>query len=290
MLKNKKMILIVLAIIIIITGFIIAIILLNNEENQDVDNNTQIGQGENYKENEIKSYNDEPLEGLNGDTLDYYWNIDTSKFNSTMFDGNIYFFGATINGKINTNKLKEAGIEVDVSLGNFRKTNGIWIATNPKFSINTNSVDPNSMAATFDTIYLCDYKDEIEIYSDDTLISIRGEYFYNLTGRNIFPKQLGVTKYQDITVDLVLEKLGNPTYVLGRKSKTLENLYTYTTYMYVYDDVAFLYSFYNWDNMKLASVFYYPIEELNGTITTSNGNVNYLEQFETDYREYLKSK
>ena len=62
--------------------------------------------------NEV-TYNDTPVTGLKGETLDYYWNIDTTQFDKSKFDGSIYFYGETLNGKITSNTIKEAGIEIE---------------------------------------------------------------------------------------------------------------------------------------------------------------------------------
>lgn len=47
---------------------------------------------ESNEKTETKTYNDKALNGLEGATLDYYWNIDTAAFDSTKFNGNINFF------------------------------------------------------------------------------------------------------------------------------------------------------------------------------------------------------
>lgn len=140
---------------------------------------------------------------------------------------------------------------------------------------------------TLKDISLYNYTGDNAIYSDDTLVTIDSGAPWNLTYRNIFPEQFGITTYEDITIDLVLKELGNPTYVIDRKDKNLENVYGYTTYLYVYEDVAFLYSFYNSKNLKLAANFYYSIEQLNGTL---EGSINYLELYKTENDEYLKTK
>ncbi len=244
---------------------------------------------ESNEKTETKTYNDKAVSGLEGATLDYYWNIDTTAFNPTKFNGNINFFGETINGKITTNKLKNAGIEVKGDYLFESNVTGIYYRDNIKLSIDANSVISNDIAGgmTSNDMSLYNYKGDNAIYSDDTLVTMGIGTPWNLTCRNIFPEQFGITTYEDITIDLVLKELGNPTYVIGRKDKNLESIYGYTTYLYVYDDVAFLYSFYNNKNLKLAANFYYPIEKLNGANT---GLTNYLELYKTEYEEYLKTK
>jgi len=244
-------------------------------------------------------YNEEKLENLKYDTLDDYYNIDTSKFNKKKFNGKINFFGVEVEGKITTNKLKNVGVETklcgitcDVPKENLAykaNSNGFYCGSYPKFSIDTTSDIINSHFQWDDagnSMYLCDYTGGNDVYSDNTLVTFGNGW--NLTGRNIYPAQFDIENYTDITIDLVLEKLGNPTYVSGRENKCISNLYSYTTYYYIYDDVAFLYSFYNWENLKLAAVYYYPIEELDGT-AYPNSEKSKLESFEETQKQYLKS-
>lgn len=260
---------------------------------KDADKNSS---KEEANSNEKCEGTNEELNGLKGDTVGYYYNIDTSKFDKTLFDGNVNFYGATINGKITTNKLKAAGINVE---GSPTSKNGYSIYYFPKFSIDTSSDILNNdlpMDGVGTDLYLVDYTGGTNLYSDSTLVSLGLGTGWNLTGRDIYPSQLGVSSYKEITIDLLLEKLGNPTYVRGRVNSCLESLYTYTEYIYVYDDVAFLYAFYNWNNMKLAAAFYYPIEEFNGTMASTytydekeyNNYIDLLNAYQQKYKENQK--
>jgi len=241
-------------------------------------------------------YNEEKLTGLKYDTLDKYYNINTSTFNKKMFNGKINFFGIEVEGKITTNKLKKLGVETtlcgftcDISkdyLANTANSNGFYCDSSPKFSIDTTSDIINSnfnWGGAGNSMYLCDYTGGNDVYSDNTLVTLGDGW--NLSARNIYPTQFNIDNYKDITIDLVLEKLGNPTYVSGREDQCISNLYSYTTYYYIYDDVAFLYSFYNWINLELASVYYYPIEELDGTAypTSDKSKLEILKETEQKY-------
>lgn len=109
------------------------------------------------------------------------------------------------------------------------------------------------------------YADNDAFYSEDALFSTYGQRFAWFTEKfDVFPSVLGVNTSSEITIDLVLEKLGNPTYVNGRTSPYIRDIsfLSYTTYIYVYDEAAFLYAFDNADNLNLVSVEYYPIEQL----------------------------
>lgn len=240
------------------------------------------------KESEEICYNNEELEGLKGDSLDYYYNIDTSKFDKDKFDGNINFFGVTVNGKITVNKLKKLGITTDASAYK-ANSNGFYCDDLPNFSIDTTTDIINSdlfVSDTFDFISVCNYKGSMDLQSDDALVTLGSGW--NLTGRNIYPKQFDIPNYSEINIDLVLEKLGNPTYVSGRENNCISTLYGYTVYYYVYDDVAFLYAFYNSQNLDLAGVFYYPIEELDGTAYPDSESST-LEDLKSSHNKYLDS-
>ena len=254
------------AVVAIIVGVVIILSTKSNDNSNKGTNDNQVNNSNNETNLNCKGTNT-VLNNLKGETVNYYYNIDTSKFNKNLFDGNINFYGTIVNGKITTNKLKSAGISVEYSISRLNDEYNVRYFSTPKFSIDTSSDIINSdmpLDNMGNDLNVVDYTGGSEIYSDTALISCMGYFHWTLTGRNIYPNQLQIDDYSDITIDLVLDKLGNPTYVNGRTNSCLENEYTYTTYVYVYDDVAFLFAFYNWDNMKLAGVFYYPIEELNG--------------------------
>lgn len=292
----------VLFVAIILIIFITTFFGDDGDEDKKTDNSiTNTEQQE--EENDACEANNEALSGLKGKNIDYYYNIDTSKFDKSIFNGQINFHGITVDGKITTNKLKNLGVKVNQK---YYETNyiafkandeGIYCSTT-NFSIDTsmdiinNDVQINDMSDY--ALLVCDYTGGNELYSDNTLLTYGG-FTWNLSGRNIYPVQLGISSYGDITIDLVLEKLGNPTYVVDRDDPCLSTIYSYTTYIYVYDEVAFLYSFYNWSNLKLASVYYYPIDDLNGknpTKITYNDNEydNYIDYWNQVQKDYLKKK
>jgi len=287
-----------IAAVVVVVTIIVASVFGSDSKDEDKDKS-----GENddkdviQEETAMCDVNSITLSGLKGENLDYYYNIDTSKFDKNKFDGNINFHGVTVNGKITTNKLKNAGVLVNEGktyLSHKSNEAGIACSAYPKFSIDTsmdiinNNVGFEDMS---DFILLCDYTGGDLIYSDNTLVTF-GKFVWNLSGRNIYPSQLGINNYGEITIDLIIEKLGNPTYVLDRTDPCLSSIYSYTIYVYVYDDVAFLYGFYNWDNLDLASVYYYPIEDLNGvnpvTITYNNKEYsNYIDYWDALQKDYL---
>ncbi len=306
--KSPKGIIIVIASIVILVGIVASVFfLLNGKKDIDGNNNQKTANNENAKSgDECKGTNNE-LTNLKGNNVGYYYNIDTSKFDKSKYNGKIHFFGDEIEGKITTNKLKNLGIEISYFKKETTKT-GHTNFKSPSFSIDTTAdiinADLNIPELGGD-LSLVDYTGGSELYSDTTLLLSRSSFGFSLTGRNIYPSQLGINNYKDITIDLLLEKLGNPTYVYERVSSCLKSINTYTTYVYVYDDVVFLFAFYNWRNMLLAGNYYFPIDQINGNVEVverkrvkdeSGTKVeeikykNYLEYLEKKNEEYLSSK
>ena len=243
---------------------------------------------------ESASINDTAVENLKGGTLDYYWNIDTQDFDKSKFDGKISFYGSIIEGKLTTEKLQEAGIEVSLlGVDTTLKTNSerdYWYYETPRLLRDGEKLPMSTNESIYSPIIINFVNDEL--YSEHSNV-VEGyaydEFHWGLLEYNIYPTVLGVESPHDITIDLVLEKLGAPTYVVDRTDKTMseKDLYAYTVYLYVYDDVAFLFAFYNNRDLKLAADFYYPIEIMNKE--DDNGR-SALERLEDQYQTYLSSK
>ncbi len=221
--------------------------------------------------------NEEKITGLKYKTVGSYYNIDTSKFDKSKFDGKINFYGSVIDGKITTNKIKNAEIVLykeDIWNNNEHRDiiNYDWYDENGKtfFSAKMKYVDEQlsndttgAIVFSIDDYFFYNTQNKRDTYSDYTLFEPETTLEYNLITYEVYPSVLQVNKASDITIDLVLEKSGNPTYVSDRTSNCLDTEYSYTTYIYVYDDVAFLFSFCNYKNMKISAVYYYPIEAVN---------------------------
>ena len=223
--------------------------------------------------------NKKELNGLKYKTVDDYYNIDTSKFDKNKFNGDIDFYGVKLSGKITANSVRQAGITIfkqssfdgnvprDVNYYDWMVEKGktfirVYLKHGDRVLTHDTTGD---VSFTLDDFYFYNMDNEKNLDSNNTLFSTDTDIEYNLNIHEVYPSILQVSKANEITIDLLLEKLGNPTYVYERASKCLKNEYSYTTYIYVYDDVAFLFSFANWENMKIGAVYYYPIEVVNAS-------------------------
>ncbi len=235
--------------------------------------------------NEV-TYNDTPVTGLKGETLDYYWNIDTTQFDKSKFDGSIYFYGETLNGKITSNTIKEAGIEIEeASEGQLEEAPHEDDNFN-YYMILTLLKDGTEIESEILEPYLICYTENDSFYSDDALFTTRRNDFGCFGGnKDVFPSVLGVSDSSEITIDLVLEKLGNPTYVHRRTTTKLKSLdvLTYINYVYVYDDVAFYFQFSCSENLKFTCNEYFPIEQLQTKMFTGQ---TAIEEMDTEYSLY----
>lgn len=280
-------------VVVLVAGLLISNVFKGKEKNLSEENKNVV---EDNIEDE-DSPNDTPVDGLIGETLDYYWNIDTQSFDKSKFNGEISFYGNIINGKITTDKLLEVGIEIkryknsqiENETLNYNNESDFWYLESPYISKNGEALQSStSGSVTFTSTipYIINYTNN-EIYSEHSYVMLSKSFGWNLTKYDIYPNILDIESAKDINIDLVLDKLGNPTYVSGRTDKTLKSIYGYTTYVYVYDEVVFLFAFYNSSDLSLAASYYYPIETLQQK--DSDGKTT-LDELEEGYQTYLLSK
>ena len=174
-------------------------------------------------------------------TLDYYWNIDTSGFDKTQFDGIFSLFGNDFNGKITGKTLKDNGYQLQIGSGLFTelmldKDNNCYSdKSNGAYILKDDVEYENSM-------FLKNYKNETDLYSDNTEI----KFYWGTTDKKfsdiIFPKCLVAGQDENVgdnlKIDDIIEKLGVPTYVEERTDSSIEDKMHFT-YIYVYDDYVF---------------------------------------------------
>lgn len=265
--------------IVIIVGTISSFLFLNNKHKSK---NTANNELENRENNEIKN----EVSNTVSSEIDKFWNINTKDFNASLFDGKFSIAGEVVQTKLTGQKLKENGYELRIGSGLFKEL--LWDEENNVYSDKSNGayILKNS-EELLEGIYLENYKNETDLYSDNTEVS----YYWNDTSARyndiIIPTCL-VDKTEELvgetlTVDNIVDKLGAPTYVQGRLTKTIEEG-QFFKYVYVYSDYTL------WFEM-----LYY--EKLGITVTgfRYQGNQSFSQPCEyydsntKEFREYNKS-
>ncbi len=170
--------------------------------------------------------------------IDKYWNIDTKKFNASLFDGNFSFGEFKINGKLTGKTFKDNGYGLRIGSGLFDEL--LWDEDNNVYSDRSNGVYIlKNDAEVFEHVYLNNYKNETDIYSDNTELYYSWSGVSDTYGEIIIPtcllSGLNDVVYQTLSIENIVGKLGNPTYVQGRLSKNI-NEGQFFKYVYVYSD------------------------------------------------------
>lgn len=176
---------------------------------------------------------------------DYYWNIDTSGFDKSMFDGVFSVFGYDFNGKITGSTLQANGFGIET--GSFTKSL-YWDEEKNCFWDLSNGSDICRDGVEIGEVTLMNYNNEEDFYSDSTEAEFYCCDSYCTFGEAIIPKCL-VTDQESqmldaLTLDDIIANLGVPTYVEGRRNSSIDDL-EFFEYIYVYDEYV----------LKFASVY-----------------------------------
>lgn len=291
---NKKILIGIIALVIVVLVGIGGMLLFNNLSNKNNDNNNSDDIIENNEQNNNQS-NEVSSE------IDRYWNIDTSEFNVSLFDGKFSISGNVIQNKLTGKTLKDNGYELRIGSGLF--TELLWDRDNNIYSDKSNGayILRNNQEVQ-SGIYLENYKNETNLYSDNTEIS----YYWNDNTETyndiIIPASLinnpEEKVYKNLTIDNVVDKLGAPTYVQGRLTKTIENG-QFFKYVYVYNDYTLWFEILYYEstgititgfryegNQAFSQPCKYYDAELN-EFRNYNNSLEYLNEEQTKYEKSL---
>lgn len=216
---------------VIIIGIIGALLLLNNnsKSTNTVNNNSDNTENVEQKQDEANTVSSE---------INKYWNINTKEFNASLFDGKFSIGGDVIQSKLTGKTLRENGYELRIGSGLFQEL--LWDKENNVYSDKSNVVyilKNNEELLKY--LHLENYKNETNLYSDNTEIS----YYWNDNTATyndiIIPASLinnpEEKVHKNLTIDKVVDKLGAPTYVQGRLTKSIKDGQRFD-YVYVYND------------------------------------------------------
>ena len=151
--------------------------------------------------------------------------------------------------------------------------------------------------------FLENYKNETNLYSDNTEIS----YYWNDNTETyndiIIPASLinnpEEKVYKNLTIDNVVDKLGAPTYVQGRLTKTIENG-QFFKYVYVYNDYTLWFEILYYENTGITITgfryegnqsFSQPCEYYDAELAefrNYKNSLEYLNEEQTKYEKTLK--
>lgn len=246
---------------------------------------------------------DYPIEKRN---IDYYWNINTTKFDKSKFDGKILLFDNLIEGEITGKSLIENGYTFhhmsSYSCGNPLALWGedINYTSDCPFLLKNNKIYPIDYI-TVGAPDLINYDKNNDFTSENTELY----YEYGKTNKfidfvtetvesNIIYPYLDGTKYDDLTIDKIIEKLGVPKYVGERESNISDSILIFS-YYYEYDKYVFKFSFIYTDKISLSSVTYMGIKTFNnyGLVydrkTDSYATYTLKESLQNSYAKYLKN-
>ncbi len=291
---NKKIFIGIIALVIVVIAGIGGMLLFNNLSNKNNDNSNSDDIIENNEQNNNQS-NEVSSE------IDKYWNIDTSEFNASLFDGKFSISGNVIQSKLTGKTLKDNGYELRIGSGLF--TELLWDQDNNIYSDKSNGayILRNNEEIQSD-IHLANYKNETNLYSDNTEIS----YYWNDNTKTyndiIIPASLinnpEEKGYKNLTIDNVVDKLGAPTYVQGRLTKNIENG-QFFKYVYVYNDYTLWFEMLYYEstgititgfeyegNQSFSQPCKYYDAEL-GEFRNYNNSLEYLNEEQTKYEKSL---
>lgn len=232
---------------VVVVVVVIAFLLFNKSTNESNDNNS----GNNITENNEQNKEDN---NTISSEINKYWNIDTTKFNASLFDGKFSMGGEIIQSKLTGKTLQDNGYGLRIGSGLF--TELLWDQDNNIYSDKSNEVYIlKNNEEIQDHLHLANYKNETNLYSDNTEIS----YYWNDITKTyddiIIPTSL-ITNLEDkvdktLTIDKVVEKLGVPTYVQGRLTKTIDNG-QFFKYVYVYNDYTLWFELLYYENTGIS--------------------------------------
>ena len=303
--KNKGIsliaiiIIIAILIIVVVTG---VILIIRKSNNSNViggsSSNNSVLADKNIKNTKYSQYTSNfPLENRN---LDYYWNINTEGFSSTKFDGKISFFGNTITSKITGKTLKENGYTIVNAPSYYSYSKNFFGNKKIDYTLISGHVQRNSqefpdesdVAYTLALPEFINFGNNNDFYSDET------EFYYEFsktvkTDSNIVYPSINGTKYSDLTIDLIIENMGVPTYVARgdalipktRTSMETEDIMTFN-YYYEYPDYTIIFHFMGF-NQHLTGVEYVGKNTFNHTFY--DNELTLKEKLEKAQDEYIKN-
>lgn len=290
----------------------------NNNLDSNIDENNKLNeniiQNGSSNNNSVKGTKyevytaDYPKEKRN---IDYYWNINTETFDKTRFDGKISFFGNVLNSKITGKTLTENGFSLseityytcndifhidDEIEKDYVQKCGQLTNQNKSYPIDFSSVGvPTLINFDKNDNYS---SDNVEIYFEYNKTNDYIDFVTETEESNIiFPYFNGI-KYDELTIDLIIENMGVPTYVADRT--TADGYSLSLVYYYVYNDYVFKFDFVNiGKKVKYTGVTYM------GTKTFNHSYIDYLyydpnneelykaynlkEKLDEEYKTYISS-
>lgn len=231
--------------------------------------------------------------------LDYYWNINTEGYSSTKYDGKISFFGDIITTKITGKTLKDNGYTIIDAPSSYSYSKNFFSNKKIDYTIKSGHVQKNSqqfpdesdVSYTLALPEFINFGNNNDFYSDET------EFYYEFsktvkTDSNIVYPSIKGTKFSDLTIDLIIEHMGVPTYVAKgdaltpttRTSMTTEDVMTFD-YYYEYPDYTIIFHFMGF-NQRLTGVKYLGKNTFNHTFHDSETSLK--EKLQNAQNEYLK--
>lgn len=233
----------------------------NKDEDTNTDNDTSSSAQTDSGSGEENTDQSDSASDAMPEDIDKYWNIDTKEFDASRFDGKFSIAGEVVQSKLTGKTLQENGFELVSNSVAFKDLvwneeqnaytdkNGICIMKN-----GSELLDPMEHL-----VNMTNYKNETDIYSDNTEISYYQNNVTETYNDVIIPTCL-ITEpdelvYGTLTIERIVEQLGAPTYVRGRKSRSIDEG-EYFTYVYVYDDYTLWFNFMYYENTGIMNVGY----------------------------------
>lgn len=279
----------------------------NTPDTNDKNNNTTVEENYSVDNTKYASYTADYSEESRN--RDYYWNINTDTFDKTKFDGKISFFGNVIESKITGKTLADNGY-------NFSEVT--YYTCNDIFHINDeiekNYIQKCGQLSKNSKSYPIDYSSVgvptlINFDKNDNFMNDNVEIYYEYNKTNdyvdfvteteesniIFPYFDGI-KYDDLSIDLIIEKMGVPTYVSDRTDA--EDYPMTFSYYYVYDDYVFKFDFIHITSTKFTGVTYMGRNIFNHSrieyyYDDNNDETyrvyNFKDLMDDEYKTYLKA-
>lgn len=269
--KFKLSLVIGIVAVVIVIGIIGLSIMLNNNKSTD---NPQ-----NNEQTTAESSNI-PTE------INKYWNINTKEFNASLFDGKFSIGGDVIQAKLTGKTLNENGYVLRIGSGLFEEL--IWDSDNNVYSDKSNGAYIlKNNEELVEGIHLENYNKEKSLYSDNTEISFSWNDTMSKYNDIIIPTilidKLDESVYDTLTVENIVDKLGAPTYVQGRLTKSIENG-QFFKYVYVYNDYTLWFEMAYYDTLGITVTgFRYEGNQ------SFNQPCKYYDSDSDEFRQYDKS-
>jgi len=240
--------------------------------------------------------------------LDYYWNINTDTFDKTKFDGRISVFGKIMNTRLTGKTIREAGftfVEWMSSDGDAKEQKKLDYDSEDKYYSSDGLLYINNKEyPTYNenvAVNFVNYRGINAVYDDSTELYFNQATIYQDQDNLIIPQMENIN-YSNMTIDDIIDTLGAPTYVEGRRTKLEDNEKSFGatlfSYVYVYDDYAFIFEFMHYDDagISITGITYMgsqkfgrPIEVFNSDTLENDVYASYSEFLDKQQGEYLKA-